>query len=218
MVYHPKKQIYSTVQRVLPNIFLSLHAVFVIVFFFLLFLRPYLSIRLFIVSNRIFSSLFTRCLWSCSSPFNRIYLSVSYRVILSIVLSGSFSCLFSCSCSSRFDRIYQSVSLSCRTGSSPLSYVPFRTFSCLCSSQFDGIYWSVSLSYRIFSSLFTCRFEPFLVRVLVLLRPTSSTATPTPLSFVIVESILNLIRTHLSRRVNIVKRLSVTFSSTNPVL
>ena len=101
----------------------------------LFFFRPYLSIRLSIVSNRIFASLFT-----CCSSFDRIYLSVSLScrtgsfplslhvvllvrpylsIRLVIVLYWIFSSLFAC-CSS-FDRIYRSILLLCCTGSFPLS-------------------------------------------------------------------------------------------------
>ena len=56
------------------------------------------------------------------------------------------------------------------------------------------------VSYGIFLPLFTCRSDLVRVLLLPLLSPPMTTPTPTPLSFVIVESILNLIRTHLSRR------------------
>ena len=70
-------------------------------------------------------------------------------------------------------------------------------------------YRSVSLS---------CRTGSCFLYLRVLLRPPTptdtdtdtDTDTPTPLSFVIVKSILNLIRTHLSRRPNLLLHISVT--------
>ena len=70
-------------------------------------------------------------------------------------------------------------------------------------SPFDRIYRSVSLSCRTLSVFLSLRVLLILVRVF-LPPPTPTDDTPTPLSFVIVESILNLIRMHLSRGANVV--------------
>ena len=87
---------------VVPDFYsLSLRGLPILFVFFSV--RPCLSIRLFIVSYRIFYSL-------------------SLYVVFFVSLIGLyriFSSLFT-SCSS-FDRIYLFVSLSCRTGSFPLS-------------------------------------------------------------------------------------------------
>ena len=65
-------------------------------------------------------------------------------------------------------------------------------------------YQSISLSFRTGS---------FFLYLRVLLRPPTPTATAIPLFFVIVESILNLIRTHLSRRLIFLLYVSVTILS-----
>ena len=98
-------------------------------------------------------------------PFDRIYQFVSlmrrpgsfplslYMSFRSCSCSSTSSSFRSCSCSSSFDRIYRSVSV--------------RVVSVL--FLFVFLYLSVRLfivSLRIFSCLFTCRFDPFLVRVL----------------------------------------------------
>ena len=94
-LFIPSYRIFSFSLRVFAILF-----VYACVLFFLLLLRPYLSIRLFIVLScyrkvqYLSSSLFT-----CRSSFP--YLSV--RLFFA------------------FDRIYRSVSLSCCTGSFPLS-------------------------------------------------------------------------------------------------
>ena len=121
-------------------------------FFFLLLIRPYLSIRLLIVSYRIYWSLFT-----CHSDL--VCVCVLFRSDLVRVLLGS------------------TVSIG------PSHYRVVR--------------------YLLFPSLRV---------ILLLLRPPTDTATPTPLSFVIVESILNLIRTHLSRRPTLLLHVSSLFN------
>jgi len=148
-------------------IFPSLYSVVLDVFFFLLLLQLYLSIILFIVSYQIFSSLF----------------------IVSIIVI------------TRRDR---SVSLSCRTVSFLLSlrvllvllrpmilplplYVIVRVIAIL--FVFVFVYFSVQpylsirlliVSYRIYSSLLMCRSDLISqLALLVLLRPTTSTSTPT---------------------------------------
>ena len=107
--------------------------------------------------------------------FNRIDLSVSLSC-----RTGSFPlslrvvtiCLCSSSFSS-FDCIYLSVCLSCHTGSFPLSLhlVLRSTVPGLSLSLYVFVrpYLSICLlivSYRSYLSLCTCRFDPFLVRVL----------------------------------------------------
>ena len=117
--------IYPSLYRVEPDLFLSLCMLF--------FVRPYLSIRLSIVSNRIFSSLF-----ACCSSRSTVSIDPScYCVVPDLFLSL---------CMLFFVRPYLSIHL-------------------------------VIVLYRIFSSLFKCHFDPFLV---LLLRPPTPTDTATP--------------------------------------
>ena len=136
-------------------------------------IRPYLSIRLFIVLYRIFYSLslslyvlFGSCL--CSSSSSSFDVSIYLPLYC---VGGSCSCSYS---SSPFDCIYRSISLLCCTGSFPLSL-------CVVSILFLFVFFSVQsylsvrlliVLYRIYSYLFRCRSDR--VSLLVLL-PTTST-------------------------------------------
>ena len=159
-----------------------------------------------------------------------------YRVVLSIISYRIFSSLFMCPCD--LVRVLLlpppsivsiDPSLNCVIKDLFVSLkVPFRSCLCLCVVTILFVLFSVRpfrsirlfiVSYRILCSLsFSCRTGSFslslrvlfvLVRVL-LLPPMTTPTDDTPIPSLVVVSILNWIRTHLSRRANDVLHVSVT--------
>ena len=105
VLLHSTVSIHPSLNCVVPDLFLSLYMLFVLVVFFSV--RPSQSIRPLIMSYRNYLSLFT-----CRSNL------VSLLVLLLWIAERSCSCS---STSISFDRIYLFVSLLCCIGSFPLS-------------------------------------------------------------------------------------------------
>ena len=88
VLLHSTVYIHPFLHRVVPDLFLSLslHGIPILfVFFFFLLLRPYLLIRLFMVSYRIFSSFF---------PCHQPYLSIHLFIVSYWIWSSLFPCHF----------------------------------------------------------------------------------------------------------------------------